>query len=244
MDTATAAGSYTQLLAALEAAGLTETLTAPGPFTVFAPSDDAFAALPAGALDALMADPAQLAAVLKYHVVAGGILAANIADGMNAASLEGKPLTFTLKDGAIYVNDAQIVAPDLVTNNGVIHGIDQVLLPPVADEQADGGAQAAAADPTAASVRTLLDAANAAGNFTMLAAAVEAAGLSDTLAGAGPYTILRPQRRSLCQVAGWRAGEPASGPGDAQESAAPPCGVGFADGSATGGTGPGYHSPR
>ena len=146
MDTATAAGSYTQLLAALEAAGLTETLTAPGPFTVFAPSDDAFAALPAGALDALMADPAQLAAVLKYHVVAGGILAANIADGMNAASLEGKPLTFTLKDGAIYVNDAQIVAPDLVTNNGVIHGIDQVLLPPVADEQADGGAQAAAAE--------------------------------------------------------------------------------------------------
>lgn len=156
-----------------------------GPFTVFAPSDDAFAALPEGTLDALLADPARLAAVLKYHVVSGGITVESVADGMNAATLEGKPLTFALEDGAIYVNGAEIVTPDLFANNGVIHEIDQVS-PACVDEQAAGGAPAAASSPTAPAVRTLLDAANEAGQFKTLAAAVAAVGTWGELARRWP----------------------------------------------------------
>jgi len=129
VDTAVAAGSFTTLAAALGAAGLVDTLKGPGPFTVFAPTDDAFAALPAGAVDGLLADKAALTKVLTYHVVAGKVMSTDLRDGMTAASVAGPDLTISLADGAA-VNDAAITQADIETSNGVIHVIDTVLMPP------------------------------------------------------------------------------------------------------------------
>jgi uncharacterized surface protein with fasciclin (FAS1) repeats len=191
IDSAAAAGRFETLLAALETAGLTDALRAAGPFTVFAPSDAAFEALPPGALDELLADPDRLAAVLQYHVLQGALPAADIASGMQAATLEGKPLTFT-RNGDILVNDAAVIVPDIVTSNGIIHVIDRVLLPPVADEQAEGAAVAAAAVTEEANGPTIADVLNENGNYSVVLKAVEIAGLTDELAGPGAYTIFAP----------------------------------------------------
>ncbi len=130
VDTAVAAGDFTTLATALEAAGLVETLKGDGPFTVFAPTDAAFAALPAGALDDLLADPkGALTDVLTYHVIAGRVMSGDLADGMTAATVQGGELTFTIKDGQAYVNDILISTADIEASNGVIHVIDGVLLP-------------------------------------------------------------------------------------------------------------------
>ena len=129
VDTAVAAGSFTTLVAAVQAAGLVETLKGEGPFTVFAPTDDAFAALPEGTVDALLADPAALAAILTYHVVAGKVMSTDLTEGMTATTVNGAPITITLEGGA-KVNGANIVQADIATTNGVIHVIDAVILPP------------------------------------------------------------------------------------------------------------------
>jgi uncharacterized surface protein with fasciclin (FAS1) repeats len=129
VDTAVAAGSFTTLVAAVEAAGLVETLKGEGPFTVFAPTDEAFAALPEGTVDALLADPAALAAILTYHVVPGAVMSSALTEGMTAATVNGAEVTFTLEGGA-KINGANIVQADIATTNGVIHVIDQVILPP------------------------------------------------------------------------------------------------------------------
>ena len=191
IDAAAAAGRFETLLAALEAAGLTDALRAAGPFTLFAPSDAAFDALPPGALDALLADPARLAAVLQYHVLQGAIPSADFATGMQAASLEGKPLTFT-RNGDILVNDAAVIVPDIVTRNGIIHAVDRVLLPPAADEQADGAAVAAAAAAEDHGGPTIADMLNMAGNYAIVLKAAELAGLTDELTGPGAYTVFAP----------------------------------------------------
>jgi uncharacterized surface protein with fasciclin (FAS1) repeats len=192
IDSAAAAGRFETLLAALETAGLTDALRAAGPFTVFAPSDAAFEALPPGALDELLADPDRLATVLQYHVLQGALPAADIASGMQAATLEGKPLTFT-RNGDILVNDAAVIVPDIVTSNGIIHVIDRVLLPPVADEQAEGAAVAAAAVTDAApNGPTIADVLNENDNYSVVLKTVEIAGLTDELAGPGAYTIFAP----------------------------------------------------
>lgn len=131
VDTAVAAGSFTTLTAALEAAELVDTLKGEGPFTVFAPTDDAFAALPEGTVDALLAEPeGDLTDILKYHVVPGNVMSTDLSDGMTAATVQGAELTFTIKDGSVYVNDAMVVTADIETSNGVIHVINGVLLPP------------------------------------------------------------------------------------------------------------------
>lgn len=130
VDTAVAAGTFNTLVAAVQAAGLVETLTGPGPFTVFAPTDDAFAALPAGTVEGLLADPVALAAILTYHVIAGAVPSSALTEGMTAATVNGAEVTFTLEGGA-KINGANIVAADIAATNGVIHVIDAVLLPPM-----------------------------------------------------------------------------------------------------------------
>ena len=131
VQTATDAGSFTTLLAAVKAAGLVETLQGPGPFTVFAPTDAAFAALPAGTLDGLLKDPAALKKILLYHVVSGAVTADQVVGLTSATSVEGSPIAIAVKDGTVYLNDsAKVVTPDVMASNGVIHVIDQVILPP------------------------------------------------------------------------------------------------------------------
>jgi len=125
------AGSFQTLLQAATAAGLVDTLKGAGPFTVFAPTDAAFAALPAGTLDALLKDPAKLKDILLYHVVPGKVTADQVVKLTTAATAEGKAIKITVKDGTVYLNDTvKVVTTDIPASNGVIHVIDAVLLPP------------------------------------------------------------------------------------------------------------------
>jgi uncharacterized surface protein with fasciclin (FAS1) repeats len=125
------AGSFTTLVAALKAAGLVETLQGKGPFTVFAPTDAAFAKLPKGTVEALLADKAQLAAILTYHVVPGKVTAADVIrmGRGTPATVNGQTLAIMVNGGKVYVNDATVVTPDVMATNGVIHVIDTVVLP-------------------------------------------------------------------------------------------------------------------
>ena len=129
VETAVAAGDFTTLVTAVEAADLAGTLSGEGPYTVFAPTDAAFEALPAGTLDDLLADPEALANVLTYHVVDGDVMAADLSDGMEVEALNGETLTITIDGDTVKVNDATVTTADIVTSNGVIHVIDTVLVP-------------------------------------------------------------------------------------------------------------------
>ena len=133
VDTAVGAGQFTTLVKAVQAAGLVDTLKGPGPFTVFAPTDAAFAKLPAGALDQLLANPTQLRAVLTYHVVPSRVTASQVTNGLSANSVQGSPLMFQVGGGTVRVNNsATVVQADVMASNGVIHVIDTVLMPPAA----------------------------------------------------------------------------------------------------------------
>ena len=129
VDTAVAAGSFNTLAKALQAAGLVETLKGAGPFTVFAPTDDAFAKLPAGALDALLKDKAKLTAVLTYHVVPGKVMAADVVQLKSAKTVNGKSVKIQIAGGEVSVDGAKVVKTDIQCSNGVIHVIDSVILP-------------------------------------------------------------------------------------------------------------------
>lgn len=130
VDTAVAAGSFKTLVAAVQAAGLVETLKGAGPFTVFAPTDEAFAKLPAGTLDAVLADKAKLTAILTYHVVSGKVLAKDVAgmNGKTAKTVQGGELSINTTNG-VKIGGATVVKADIETSNGVIHVIDTVLIP-------------------------------------------------------------------------------------------------------------------
>jgi uncharacterized surface protein with fasciclin (FAS1) repeats len=128
VETAKEAGSFTTLLKAVEAAGLVETLSGPGPFTVFAPTDEAFAKIPAADLTALLADKAKLTAVLTYHVVSGAVPAKDVATMTSAKTVQGGELKLDASSG-VKVNDATVIKPDVTASNGVIHVIDTVLMP-------------------------------------------------------------------------------------------------------------------
>lgn len=130
VDIAVADGRFTTLVAALQAAELVDTLAGEGPFTVFAPTDEAFAALPEGTLEALLADVPQLTDILLYHVVDGKVLAAEVAEIDMATTLQGGSLDFVLNGGLVQIGEAQIILTDIEASNGVIHVIDGVLLPP------------------------------------------------------------------------------------------------------------------
>ncbi len=128
---AAGAGQFNTLVAAVKAADLVETLQSPGPFTVFAPTDDAFAKLPEGTVDSLLLpeNKAQLVAILKYHVVSGEVLAAEVTKLTSANTVEGQPVAISASDSGVRVNDANVIKTDLMASNGVIHVIDTVLIP-------------------------------------------------------------------------------------------------------------------
>jgi len=127
------ANEFNTLVAAVQAAGLVETLEGDGPFTVFAPTDEAFAALPEGTLDSLLGDPEALAEILTYHVVSGKVLAADVVSLESATSVQGSDIAIEVVDGGVVLNgSANVIATDVDASNGVVHVIDAVILPPSA----------------------------------------------------------------------------------------------------------------
>ena len=130
VDTAIAAGSFNTLVAAVQKAGLVETLKGKGPFTVFAPTDAAFAKLPEGTVEGLLANPEQLKKILTYHAVAGKVMAEDVVGLSSANSVAGMPIRISVKDGSVFLNgSSKVIKTDVGTKNGVIHVIDQVILP-------------------------------------------------------------------------------------------------------------------
>ena len=175
VDIAVADGRFETLVAALQAAGLAETLAGEGSFTVFAPTDDAFAKLPEGTVEALLQDIPALTDILLYHVVDGKVMAEDVVTLESAQTLQGEAVSISVENGMVYINDAQVIITDIMASNGVIHVIDSVLLPP-AEEPMSSIAEIAAAD----------------GRFETLVAALDAAGLVETLAGEGSFTVFAP----------------------------------------------------
>ena len=184
VDIAVEDGRFTTLVAAVQAAGLAETLSGEGPFTVFAPTDDAFAALPEGTLDSLLLpeNKQQLTDILLYHVVPGRVMASDVAglDGKMAdTALEGKQIAIKVDIGSVYLNEnTKVIITDIEASNGVIHVVDTVLMPPSGE--------------TATGAMDIVDTAVADGRFTTLVTAVQAAELVDTLKGEGPFTVFAP----------------------------------------------------
>jgi transforming growth factor-beta-induced protein len=183
VDTAVKAGSFKTLAAALKAAGLVDTLKGKGPFTVFAPTDEAFAKLPAGTVETLLEpeNKDKLAAILTYHVVAGNVMAADVVKLNHAKTVQGSTVKFTVADGKVVVNDANVVKTDIACGNGVIHVIDTVLIPKEGPMD-------------------IVDTAVKAGSFKTLAAALKAAGLVDTLKGKGPFTVFAPTDEAFAKL--------------------------------------------
>jgi len=132
VDTAVAAGSFKTLVAAVKAAGLVETLKGKGPFTVFAPTDEAFAKLPKGTVEDLLKpeNKDKLVAILTYHVVPGSVKAAAVKDGLKAKTVQGQEVSFKISGKDVMIDNAKIIKTDIETSNGVIHVIDTVILPP------------------------------------------------------------------------------------------------------------------
>jgi uncharacterized surface protein with fasciclin (FAS1) repeats len=177
VDTAVAAGSFKTLAAAVKAAGLAEKLKGDGPFTVFAPTDEAFGKLPEGAVEGLLNDLPKLRSILKYHVVAGSVDAAQVSRMSSAETLLGQSLRLRTGSG-VRVDNANVTAADIRCSNGIIHVIDAVLLPK--DD--------------------IVDVASKAGSFNTLLAAVNAAGLNDTLRGQGPFTVFAPTDEAFAKL--------------------------------------------
>ena len=187
VDTAVADGRFKTLVAAVQAAGLVDTLKSEGPFTVFAPTDDAFAKLPAGTVEDLL-KPENLETlknILLYHVVGGKVMAEDVIqlDGQKVdTALQGEQAMISVKDGKVYLNDnVQVIITDVETSNGVIHVLDGVLLPP--EKLSD-----------------IVDTAVSDGRFTTLVAAVQAAGLVETLKGEGPFTVFAPTDEAFAKL--------------------------------------------
>jgi uncharacterized surface protein with fasciclin (FAS1) repeats len=130
VDVAVESGNFSTLVTAVQAAGLEDTLRSEGPFTVFAPTDQAFAALPAGTVAGLLRDTGTLTEILTYHVVDGKVMSSDLSDGMSVETLQGGMLVITITDEGVTVNEAMVTQPDVEASNGVIHVIDAVLIPP------------------------------------------------------------------------------------------------------------------
>ena len=181
VDTAVGAGSFKTLAAALGAADLVGALKGAGPFTVFAPTDEAFAKLPAGTVETLLKpeNKAKLAAILTYHVVSGKVMAADVVKVKGAISLNGQRIDVKVNGGAVSVDSSKVSKTDISCTNGVIHVIDTVMMP--------------ATDPIPA-------VADKAGKFKTLLAAVKAAGLVETLSGPGPFTVFAPTDEAFAKI--------------------------------------------
>jgi len=175
VDTAIAADDFNTLVAAVVAAGLEDDLRGDGPFTVFAPTDEAFDALPAGLLASLLDDTDTLADVLLYHVLSGEVLAEAVLglDGEEVETLQGGSVTISIENGDIFIDDAQVIVTDIQATNGVIHVIDAVISPePLPQDIVDTGI--------------------AAEGFDTLVTAIQEAGLESALRGEGPFTVFAP----------------------------------------------------
>ncbi len=181
VDTAAGAGNFTTLVTAVKAAGLVDALKADGPLTVFAPTDEAFAKLPRGTVEELLKpeNKAKLVAILTYHVVPGKLDAAMVTKQTGAMTLQGERLAFKADGGAVSVNGALVLTADVMASNGVIHVIDQVLMP--SDEN-------------------VVEVAAAAGQFATLLAAAKAAGLAETLSDGGPFTVFAPTDAAFAKL--------------------------------------------
>jgi len=187
VDIAAGDDRFKTLVAAVQAAGLVETLQGDGPFTVFAPTDEAFAKLPAGTLETLLMpeNKQQLVDILTYHVVAGKVMAADVAGLSEAETVQGQKVDIKTDMGKVYVNDAQVILTDIEASNGVIHVIDTVILP----EQA-----------AAAEAQDIVEIASGDERFKTLVAAVQAAGLVETLQGEGPFTVFAPTDEAFAKL--------------------------------------------
>jgi uncharacterized surface protein with fasciclin (FAS1) repeats len=175
VDTAIAADDFNTLVTAIQEAGLVEALKSEGPFTVFAPTDEAFAALPEGTLKTILENPDLLTEVLLYHVVEGKVMAEDVIglNGSNVASLNGKEISVNIADGRVFINEAQAITTDVETTNGVIHVIDSVLVP--YDELMD-----------------IVDTAIRTQSLNTLVTAVVEADLVASLKSEGPFTVFAP----------------------------------------------------
>jgi len=185
VDTAVKAGSFKTLVAAVKAAGLVETLKGKGPFTVFAPTDEAFAKLPKGTVEELLKpeNKDKLVAVLTYHVVAGNVMAADVVKLKSAKTVQGQEVTIAVANGGVSIDNAKVLKTDIACSNGVIHVIDSVILPKAESKTPD-----------------IVDTAVAAGSFKTLVAAVQAAGLVETLKGKGPFTVFAPTDEAFAKL--------------------------------------------
>ena len=181
VETAIGAGSFNTLVAAVKAAGLVETLNGTGHFTVFAPTDEAFAKLPAGTLESLLKpeNKAKLAAILTYHVVPGKVMAADVVKLTNAGTVQGQRVDIAVNGGTVTVDGAKVVTTDIACSNGVIHVIDSVILP---------------------TDKNIVEVAASNGSFNTLVAALKAAGLVETLSGKGPFTVLAPTDAAFAKL--------------------------------------------
>ena len=182
VDIAVEDGRFETLVAALQAAELVSTLSGEGPFTVFAPTDDAFAALPDGVVAGLLEDIPSLTEVLTYHVVSGTVLAETVVGLTSAATLQGEEVTIEVIDGTVKIDGATVVITDIIGSNGVIHVIDSVILP----------TEIAASLSSPEVTKTIVDIAVEDGRFETLVAALQAADLVSTLSGEGPFTVFAP----------------------------------------------------
>ena len=180
VEIAVANGNFKTLVAALKAADLVETLSGKGPFTVFAPTDAAFAKLPKETLESLLKpeNKAKLAAILTYHVAGAKMPAADVVKAKSIATVNGQSLTVVVKDGKVTIDGANVVTTDIKGSNGVIHVIDAVVMPKP----------------------NLVETAANAKSFTTLLAAATAAGLADTLANGGPFTVFAPTDEAFAKL--------------------------------------------
>ncbi|TVR68265.1 MAG: fasciclin domain-containing protein [Marinilabiliales bacterium] len=175
VDIVAGSDDHTTLAAALTAAGLIETLQGMGPYTVFAPTDAAFAALPDGTVESLLEDPSgALTDILLYHVVATKAMSGSLSNGMKVPTVFGDELTISITQEGVFINDAKVTVADIEAENGVVHVIDAVLIP------------------EAPKPATVVDIVVGSENHTTLTAAVVAAGLADALSGEGPFTVFAP----------------------------------------------------
>ena len=197
VDNAVLASNVTTVVAAVKAAGLVDTLKSAGPFTVFAPTNDAFAKLPAGTVETLVKpeNKATLTDILTYHVVSGRYTTAQLKSGMTLTTVQGKKLVFGEKNGRLTINgSAMIETPNVISSNGVTHVIDAVLMSPMEEEGVMvGGAMMIKS-------RDIVDNAVLASNVTTVVAAVKAAGLVDTLKSAGPFTVFAPTNDAFAKL--------------------------------------------
>jgi len=181
IDTAVGAGSFKTLAAALTAAGLVDALKGEGPFTVFAPTDEAFAKLPKGTVETLLKpeNKAKLTAILTFHVVPGNVMAADVVKLTNATTLNGQRVVVKVKGSDVMIDNAKVTKTDIACSNGVIHVIDTVIMPASKD---------------------IVETAAEAGSFSTLLAAAKAAGLVDALKGEGPLTVFAPTDEAFAKL--------------------------------------------